>query len=257
MITHAQLTALVGDSLAARWHPAVVEMLAAADASTPLRAAHMLAQILHETAGLRLVEENMNYSAEGLLKTWPSRFTPELAQSLARKPSAIANHVYGDRMGNFQPGDGWKFRGRGFIQLTGRANYTAYHKAGGADVVSNPDLAMQPPHAGLAAAWYWAGRGINAAADRDDLQLVTRAVNGGLNGLADRQKWLNAAKLVLTEQTENIGTFEVLVLHNITPDVALALAESLADGELRIVLTGQHLTASKTGGRKLDVRFVS
>ena len=256
------LERLIGTTRAPAWEHAVATMLDHADARTPLRAAHMLAQVLHETAGLRVVVENLNYSAEALLRVWPNRFTPELAQRLARNPVAIANHVYSNRLGNGPPesGDGWTYRGRGMIQITGRHNYRAYHLAGGEDVEADPDSAVLPQVAARIAAWYWTSRGINRLADDDDVVAVTRAVNGGTNGLADRKKWLAAAKRALAEalvpepepQPEPLGDFDVLVLHDWTPELLLRQFDAILAGERSVVLGS--VVASVTGGRKLDVR---
>lgn len=255
-MTEAQLARLIGADRAHQWHAGISGMLDAAQATTVLRAAHMLAQILHETAGLRVTTENLNYSAEGLLRTWPSRFTPDLASRLARQPVLIANHVYGGRLGNTQPGDGWKFRGRGCIQLTGRHNYGQYEAVTEAPVTRDPEPVAVSPHAALAAAWYWTSRGINRHADADDLEAVTRAVNGGLNGLADRRKWLDAAKSALRpaeDQPERLGAYEIVVLHGLTPALVLRALDAVLDGDGSAVMG--RAVASTTGGRKLDVRW--
>jgi putative chitinase len=256
-MTEQQLAKLVGGDRAHQWIEGVNAMLDAAQASTILRAAHMLAQVLHETAGLRVTTENLNYSAERLQAVWPSRFTPELAARLANQPALIANHVYGGRLGNTQPGDGWRFRGRGCIQLTGRHNYGQYEGATGAPVTLDPEPVAFTPHAALAAAWYWVSRGINSRADADDLEAVTRAVNGGLNGLADRRKWLDAAKTALrpsADQPERLGEYEVVVLHGLTPALVLRALDAVLDGDGSAVMG--RAVASVTGGRKIDLRYV-
>ena len=253
-MTLGQLTRLVGADRAAQWHDGIGLMLQAASATTTLRAAHLLAQVLHETAGLRVTVENLNYSAEGLLRTWPTRFTRELAERLARNPVAIANHAYGGRMGNDQPGDGWKFRGRGCIQLTGRSNYTRYSGDASEGFAIDPEPVAISPHAALAAAWYWNQRGINRLADADDLEGVTRAVNGGLNGLQDRAKWLASVKGVLRpEKPERLGEYELLVLHGLNVRNILTALDAVLDGDGTAVMG--RVVASATGGRKLDVRF--
>lgn len=170
--------------------PAVMEKFAI---NTPLRLAHFLAQCGHESGGFKAVQENLNYSADGLKKIFPKYFPGNLAESYARNPEKIASKVYGGRMGNGgeETKEGFKFRGRGYIQLTGKDNYTAFAKAIGEDTVSNPDLvASKYPLA--SAAWFFSKNGLNAIADRgaDDATVttVTKRVNGGTIGLADRIK---------------------------------------------------------------------
>jgi putative chitinase len=137
--------------------------------------------------------ENLNYSAEGLLKTFPKYFNAETAAASARKPERIANRVYANRMsnGNEESGDGWKFRGRGCIQLTGRANYTAYDQAVPENVLENPDL-VAGALALDSAGWFWKTNGLNKIADAGDVTAVTKRVNGGTHGLADRQSRYSA-----------------------------------------------------------------
>ena len=161
--------------------------------NTPLRLSHFLAQCGHESGGFKAVQENLNYSADGLKKIFPKYFPGNLAESYARNPEKIASKVYGGRMGNGdeRTKEGFKFRGRGFIQLTGKSNYTAFARAIGEDTVSNPDLvATKYPLA--SAAWFFSTNKINEIADRgaDDATVtaVTRRVNGGTIGLADRIK---------------------------------------------------------------------
>lgn len=165
--------------------------------NTPRRQAHFLAQIGHESGGFKTLVENLNYSAEALLKTWPSRFNAATAAAVARKPELIANKVYGGRLGNDAPGDGWKYRGRGLIQLTGKANYRAAAAALGLDLVASPELLEQPEGASLSAAWFWKTNGLNVLADTAGVDAVTRVINGGTNGLADRKaRYALAAKVL-------------------------------------------------------------
>jgi putative chitinase len=162
--------------------------------NTPLRLAHFLAQCGHESGGFRVVNENLNYSAKGLLGIFKKYFpTAALAEQYQRKPEKIANRVYGGRMGNGDEtsGEGFKFRGRGYIQLTGKQNYTAFAKAIGEDVVANPDLvASKYPLA--SAAWFFNKNGLHKLADGGSTDAVitqiTKRVNGGTIGLADRIK---------------------------------------------------------------------
>lgn len=159
--------------------------------NTPLRASYFLANVIHESNYLKSVEENLNYSAEGLRKTFPKYFpTSELAQQYARKPQAIANKVYANRMGNGSEasGDGWRYRGRGMIMLTGKSNYQAYQNSGFCvgDLVNHPEWLAQKPGCYKSAMWFWYSKGCNELADRDDNLAVTKRINGGTNGLANR-----------------------------------------------------------------------
>ena len=162
--------------------------------NTPLRLAHFLAQCGHESGGFRATQENLNYSAKGLRGIFGKYFpTDALAEQYQRKPEAIASRVYGGRMGNGNEStkEGYKFRGRGYIQLTGKQNYTAFAKSIGEDTVANPDLvATKYPLA--SAAWFFSKNGLNAIADKGadntTVTLVTKRVNGGTIGLADRIK---------------------------------------------------------------------
>jgi len=163
--------------------------------NTPLRLAHFLAQCAHESGGFKHVSENLNYSADGLRRVFAKYFKQGgLAESYARKPELIASRVYANRMGNGDEAsrDGWKFRGRGFIQLTGKNNYSAFNDFVDDDVVSNPDL-VASKYPLTSAGWFFYKAGLNAIADRGSSDAVvtnvTRRVNGGTHGLADRIKY--------------------------------------------------------------------
>jgi len=166
--------------------------------NTPKRVAMYLAQTLHESNYLKATEENLNYSADGLLKTFPKYFNAQTAQAYARQPQKIANKVYANRMGNGNEasGDGWKYRGRAYIQLTGKSNYQAFSKYDlcTANVLNDPDSVgkankSNPKYylAQLASMWFWEKNKINDAADIEDVQKATRIINGGINGLSNRQ----------------------------------------------------------------------
>jgi putative chitinase len=161
-----------------------------------LRISAFIAQIFHESARLTAISENLSYSADGLQKTWPSRFNSDLANQCARQPEKIANVVYSGRMGNVATGDGWKYRGRGFIQLTGKSTYDEFSQSVGIDCVNNPDSVAQPTNAALSAAWFWNSRGLNAYADRGDFLTTTKKINGGTNGQADRDAIYKKALIV-------------------------------------------------------------
>jgi len=161
--------------------------------NTPQRVSAFLAQCGHESGGWTVFQENLNYSAEGLNKIFGRYFpTLESAQPYARKPEMIANRVYSSRMGNGYEasGDGWKYRGRGPIQLTGRANYTQFAKEMFEDwesVVNEPDWVSEDKEFALMSAiWFWNKNGLNALADKEDLLTMTKRINGGTNGLDDR-----------------------------------------------------------------------
>lgn len=158
---------------------------------TPLKLAHFLAQCGHESGGFRLTQENLNYSAQGLKNIFPKYFPGNLSESYARNPQKIASKVYGGRMGNGaeSTGEGYKFRGRGYIQLTGKDNYTAFGKAINEDVISNPDL-VSTKYPLLSAAWFFSKNCLKRCEDASDATVtsVTKCVNGGTIGLPDRLK---------------------------------------------------------------------
>lgn len=159
---------------------------------TPLRLAHFMAQVSHECGGGTITEENLRYSAVRMTQVWPSRFrSVAAAQPYAYNPKALANKVYNGRMGN-RPGsdDGWNYRGRGLIQITGRDGYAQVGRIAGIDLVASPEMANNPLFALDIAAAFWAWKRLNPIAETDNLVAVTKVVNGGTNGLADRKVWL-------------------------------------------------------------------
>jgi putative chitinase len=173
----------IAPAAAESWAPVLVAVAAEFDITPPRRLAAFLAQAAVESAELALLSENLNYSAEGLLKTWPSRFTTARAAALARRPVEIANHVYADREGNGprESGDGWRFRGRGIFQLTFRNNYAAAGAALGLPLVEHPELVAEDRSAAArTAGWFWSNRGLSALADAGDFRELTRRINRGL-----------------------------------------------------------------------------
>jgi putative chitinase len=159
-----------------------------------------IGQCGHECGNFRILEENLNYKAVTLMKLWPKRFpTLEVANGYAGNPKKIANQVYSSRMGNRDEnsGDGYRFRGRGCIQLTGHSNYFHAGKALGVDFVMDPDLVGTPKYAALTAGWFWSTHKLNAPADALDHAKVTKIINGGTIGLEDRIKHTQQALLVL------------------------------------------------------------
>lgn len=169
--------------------------------STPVRFIHWAAQLFHESACLNTFEENLNYSADRLLVVFPKYFNRTNVNDYARKPEKIANRVYANRMGNGSEasGDGWKYKGRGAIMITGKSQYQAYQTSGFCvgNLLAHPEWLAQKPGAYKSAMWFWMKTGLNQLADKDTCQRVldgeaivkqiTLKVNGGLNGLADRQ----------------------------------------------------------------------
>lgn len=197
----------VKQSVAEQWVGAIQAACREFGIDTPQRIAGFLAQCAHESGGFTRLEENLNYSADGMAAIWPKRFAVlgpdgkpvkkdgknqpnKFALALHRKPEAIANVVYANRMGNgpTESGEGWLYRGRGLKQLTGKDNVTRCGQALGVDFVSNPDLLLQPEYAARSAAWFWATNKLSAFADKGDIRGMTIKINGGLIGYEDRQK---------------------------------------------------------------------
>ena len=190
---------LSGNAKAAAFWPALSKTFDVAAIITRDRVAHFLAQTAHESAGYTVLTENLNYSAQGLRATFPKYFDGAAAIEYQRLPERIANRVYAGRMGNGPEtsGDGWRFRGRGLIQLTGRDNYRDAGADLGLRLLEHPDDAARPDVAPLIAGWFWSTRQLNKLADVDDIEGITRRINGGLNGLDDRKRWLVLARKVL------------------------------------------------------------
>lgn len=191
---HANVYAGALDAAMARFH-----------IDTPRRAAAFLAQVAHESAQLICVEENLNYSAASLHSVWPSHFDLPTAAAYAHQPEKIANRAYANRDGNADEasGDGWRYHGRGLLQVTGRENYAKCGAGIGFDVGRIPTLLIQPDPAALSAAWFWSIHDLNAAADAGDFEQITRRINGGLNGLAERTAFWTKAKSVLAANCED------------------------------------------------------
>lgn len=187
-----QKAAGISAGLAARWYPHIDAAMKEFGITAVNDQAMFIAQLGHESAGLTSLVENFNYSVDGLKRTFGKRLTPYQCEMLGRidgKQNAhqpqIANRVYGGRMGNNSPGDGWKYRGRGLLQITGRENYTKCGDALKLDLVSTPEMLVQERHAARSAAWFFALRGCLMYSG--DIVRVTQIINGGQNGLADRK----------------------------------------------------------------------
>ena len=183
------------------WVEPLEEVFHRYEINTPERQAAFIGQCAHESMNFTKLEENMNYSAEGLMKTWPSRFpTLEAAKPYHRNPEKIANKVYGGRMGNGleETGDGWLYHGRGLIQLTGKDNYMLASDALNMDFIHSPDYVLVPKYAALTAGWFWNKRQLNKEADAKDYTGMTKKINGGTIGLNDRIAHIQHAHEVMT-----------------------------------------------------------
>ena len=186
---------LTADERAA-WVAALAGPLHRAGISGARCVAAFLGQCSQESAGFRVTQEDLFYSAERLCQVWPSRFpTIETAQPCAGRPEALANTVYADRMGNGDPasGDGWRFRGRGLIQLTGRSAYESFARATGITLDAAVEQAGTQAGAVATAAWFWTANGLNALAETWAIDTITQKINGGMNGAADRIRLCEAA----------------------------------------------------------------
>lgn len=187
-------------STANKYAKAIDDAMAEFNINTPARKAMFLAQIMHESGHLARVTENLMYSAERLLVVFPKYFKSLAeAQAYARKPEKIASRVYGGRMGNGieATGDGYKFRGRGLIQLTGKDNYVACGSGLGIDLLEDPTYLEKPEGAARSAAWFWAKNGLNKLADAGELTAITKRINGGTNGIEDRKRLYGLASRAL------------------------------------------------------------
>jgi putative chitinase len=186
--------------IGAEWVDALNETFARFNLTTNNQKAMFIGQCSHESGNFRLLQENLNYKAATLMKLWPKRFpTLEVANQYAGNARAIANKVYADRMGNRDEasGDGYRFRGKGLVQLTGHSNHFHAGKALGVDFVMQPDLVATPKYAALTAGWFWETHKLNPPADALDYTKVTKIINGGTIGLDDRIKHVKHALAVL------------------------------------------------------------
>lgn len=200
-ITQQQLSALLpGNSYIENWCEALNKILPDYDITTPLRLAQFVAQTAHESGNYMVLHENLNYRAESLCRTWPSHFpTLELAQQYAHQPERIANRAYANRMGNGDEasGDGWRYSGRGLIQLTGRNEYQAFANSIAVDLDQIPALLQTFDGAVQSACWFWQLNDLNHWSDTGNVEKVTEIINGGLNGLEDRTARYHHALQVL------------------------------------------------------------
>jgi putative chitinase len=170
------------------WHNALLDSLPEDMIESPSRIAGFLAQTSHESGKYKFLTENLNYSDKGLLKTFPKYFNESNVMEYARKPEAIANRVYANRMGNGDEasGDGWRYCGRGLIQLTGKNNYQAFANSEQMNIEEVPDYLITYVGAVRSALWFWNKNNLNDTADAGDLLMMTKKINGGTHGLAER-----------------------------------------------------------------------
>ena len=201
MINADVLTALGASAETAdKWLPWLNKTMQKYAINTPRRQAMFLSQLAHESGNFRYTKENLNYSADALERVFKKYFpTRELAENYARKPEKIANRVYANRMGNGdeESGDGWKYRGRGLIQLTGLNNYANYAMHADNEALTKPEIVEEPEYAADSAGWFWSVNRLNALADLGEVRSVTRRINGGYNGLADREAKYNKLIVML------------------------------------------------------------
>jgi putative chitinase len=210
LLTEAQLAKMIPTNKdVAEWCKTLNDMLPKYDITSPRRIASFISQCAHESADFKLLEENLNYKEETLLRVFPRYFGPgkQNAAEYAKNPEKIANYVYMDKnrsasgaLGNVQEGDGWRFRGRGLKQVTGRANYTTFGKAIGKTAEEVAAYLETKEGALVSALWFWKSRGLNEVADTGDVAKVTKIINGGDIGLPDRRKRYDEALSVLTGQ---------------------------------------------------------
>lgn len=200
-----------------KWLQPIIDTCAEFEINTSQRIAAFIAQTSHESGGYTMLTENLNYRAATLAACWPNRFAElgpnkkpkrtekgaliptKLAESIAGKPELIANLVYSGRMGNgpAESGEGWKYRGRGLKQLTGKYNYEKCGKDLGVDFVGNPDLLLEPVYAARSAGWFWKSNNLSPFADSGDIEGMTKKINGGLIGIDQRKKLYQAVLAVI------------------------------------------------------------
>lgn len=200
ILTREQLKQMVKNPHIDHWYDALEQLLDDYEINTPQRVAAFIAQCAHESGNFVFIKENLNYRAESLTKTWPRLFpTIEIARQYEKQPERIANRAYGNRMGNGDEasGDGWRYCGRGLIQLTGKDNYTFFAGSLGISVEDAADYLATFEGAAQSACWYWEQNNLNRFADANDAKGLTRAINGGYLGLEDRIKHTQHALHVL------------------------------------------------------------
>jgi len=201
ILSKNQLAQLIpGNPYIDHWHHALEQALPDYDINTPQRIAAFIAQCAHESGGFKFLKENLNYKAESLCRVWPRLFPNiDIARQYAQQPEKIANRAYGSRMGNGpeESGDGWKYCGRGLIQLTGKSNYQAFADSIETPVEDVPEYLATFEGAVQSACWFWEANNLNQFADKGDILTMTKRINGGTLGLEDRKKHYEHALHVL------------------------------------------------------------
>jgi putative chitinase len=183
------------------WHDALSKLLPDYEINTIQRIAAFIAQCSHESAGFTAIQENLNYRAESLMRVWPKYFpTIDIANAYAHKPEMIANRAYANRMGNGDEmsGDGWRYCGRGLIQLTGKSNYKAFADSLDMNINEVPEYLATFEGASQSACWFWENNNLNRFADNGDILGLTKAINGGTLGLEDRKAHYQHAISILS-----------------------------------------------------------
>jgi len=191
ILTKEQLAQIIpGNPYIDHWYDALSQALPDYDINTPARIASFLAQCAHESGGFLFLQENLNYKAESLVRVWPHYFNASNANEYAHNPEKIANRAYGGRMGNGpeESGDGYRFCGRGLIQLTGRSNYQAFADSIQEDINNLPDYLATFEGCVQSACWFWENNNLNQFADSGDITTMTKRINGGTLGIEDRTK---------------------------------------------------------------------
>ena len=199
-ITQQQLSSMLpGNPYIEHWCEALNKILPDYEINTPARIASFIAQTAHESGGYTALHENLNYKAESLCRVWPRYFNTSNANDYAHQPEKIANRAYSGRMGNGDEasGDGWKYCGRGLIQLTGKSNYQAFADSIQTDIGEIPAFLQTFEGAIQSACWYWENNNLNKWADAGDIKTMTKIINGGYLGLEDRERHYHHALQVL------------------------------------------------------------
>lgn len=229
------------------WYTQAMELFPKYGITTTRRIAGFMAQCAHESADFTALEENLNYSVEALRRVFPRYFRTVNPAEYARNPQKLANYVYMDKyrtasgaLGNIHPGDGWRFRGRGIKQLTGRSNYTAFGRSIGMTAEQAADYVATPRGAMESALWFWDRANLNRVADADDIVRMTRIINGGEIGLADRRARYEAAKRILSasspQQPAQSTNLNAVVLRPGSKGETVRMVQR----ELRIVVDGDY-----------------
>ena len=234
--TKGHLAEIISDD-ADNWYDALCELLPKYGITTERRVAHFLSQCAHESAGFKRLEENLNYSEKALNAVFGRYFgapPKRNAAEYARNPEMIANYVYMDefrkyKMGNIQEGDGWRFRGRGLKQLTGRENYTRFGKSVDMTAEEAAEYVATPAGAIESACWFWNANNLNDIADTDNVVKMTKKINGGNIGLEDRQKRYKHAMQVLGMDADDLGSDDDSV-EDILDDIGVLRKGSKGEG---------------------------